>query len=42
MTLSFVDDLGFIASGHSIKDIVKALEKVAQTVVEWGNANAVT
>lgn len=42
MSLSFVDDLGFVASGHSIKGIVKALEKVAQTVVGWGIANAVT
>ena len=42
MSLLFVDDLGFVASGHSIKDIVKALEKVAQTVVGWGIANVVT
>lgn len=42
MSLLFVDNLGFIASGHSIKDIVKVLEKVAQAAVEWGNANAVT
>ena len=34
MSLSFVDDLGFIASGHLIKEIVKALEKVAQTVMQ--------
>ena len=42
MSLSFVDNSGYISSSHSIKDIVKAFEKVAQTVVEWGNANAVT
>lgn len=34
MSLSFVDDLGFIASGYSVKEIVQALEKVAQTVIE--------
>lgn len=42
MSLPFVDDLEFIAYGHSTKDIVKALEKMAQTVVEWGNVNVVT
>ena len=42
MSLSFVDDLGFIASGYSVKEIAKALEKVAQTVIKWGNSNAVT
>ena len=40
--LSFVDDLGFIASGSSVKEIVKALEKVAKEVIEWGMLNAVT
>ena len=41
-SLSFVDDLGFIASGNSVKEIVKALEKVAKEVIEWGRLNAVT
>ena len=41
-SLSFVDDLGFIASGSSVKEIVKALEKVAKEVIEWGRLNAVT
>lgn len=40
-SLSFVDDLGFIASGSSIREIVKALEKVAVEVIEWGRLNAV-
>ncbi len=41
-SLSFVDDLGFIASGSSVKEIVKALEKVAKEEIEWGRLNAVT
>lgn len=40
-SLSFVDDLGFIASGSLVKEIVKTLEKVAKTVLEWGTLNAV-
>lgn len=42
ISLSFVDDIRFIASGSSVKDIVLAFEKVAKTVLEWGSANAVT
>ena len=42
ISLSFVDDLGFIASGSSVKEVVKTLEKVAQAVLEWGMLNAVT
>ena len=42
MSLSFVDDLGFIASGSSIKEITKDLEKVGNLIVEWGSKNAVT
>ena len=42
MSLSFIDDLGFIASGHSVKEIVRTLEKVAQEVIKWGKQNAVT
>lgn len=41
-SLSFVDDLGFIASGSSVKGIVKTLEVGAKTVLEWGRLNAVT
>ena len=40
--LSFIDDLGFIASGSSIKEVVKTLENVAEVVLEWGGQNAVT
>lgn len=42
MSLFFSNNLGFIASGYAIKDIVKALKKVAQTIIEWENANVVT
>ena len=41
-SLSFVDELGFIASGSLVKDIVLTLEKVAKTVLQWSSANAVT
>lgn len=41
-SLPFIDDLGFIASGSSVKEVGKVLEKVAETVLEWGTQNAVT
>ena len=41
-SLSFIDDLGFIASGSSVKEVAKTLEKVAKTVLEWGNSNSVS
>lgn len=41
-SLSFVDDLGFVASGNSVKEIGKILQEVAKTVLEWGTLNAVT
>ena len=33
-SLSFIDDLGFIALGSSVKEVGKTLEKVAKTVIE--------
>ena len=42
VSLSFVDDLGFIASGASVKEIAKTLEKVSKVVLQWGKENAVT
>lgn len=39
--LSFIDNLGFITSGYLMKKIIEALEKVAQTVIELRNFNAV-
>ncbi len=41
-SLSFVDDLGFIAYGSSVKEEVKLFENVAKAVLEWGRLNAVT
>lgn len=41
-SLSFIDYLGFIASGSSVKEVGKALEKVAIIVIEWVMQNAVT
>lgn len=40
--LLFVDNLGFIAFGMSVKQIAKALEKVSKLVLEWGAKSAVT
>lgn len=35
-SLSFIVDLGFIASDSSVKKMVKVLENVAEEVIEWG------
>ena len=40
--MSFIDNLGFIALGSSVKKVEKALEKMAKTVIKWGIRNAVT
>lgn len=42
LSLSFVDDLGFIATGRSPKEIANTLEKVSQVALQWGRENAVT
>lgn len=42
ISLSFINNLGFIASSSLVKEIVKALKKVAQTVLEWSILNVVT
>ena len=41
-SLSFVNDLGFIALGSSVKEVVKTLENIAKVVLEWERQNAVT
>lgn len=41
-SLFFVDDLGFIASGSEVKEVVKTLEKVAKKLIEWERQNTVT
>ena len=42
MPLSFVNDLGFIASGISIKKTIGCFEKVAKKMIEQRKQNAVT
>ncbi len=37
ISLSFVDDLGFIASGSSVKELVKTLENVAKADQSGGD-----
>ena len=41
-SLSFVYDLGFIASGTSVQEISKKLKTMALSVFRWGLTNAVT
>ena len=41
-SLSFMNDLGFIASSSSVIEVVKILEKVAKVVFKWGERNAIT
>lgn len=42
ISLSFMDDLGFLASGNSIQEVASSLEKTGETVLRWGLSNAVT
>ena len=42
VSMSFIDDLGFIASEVSAKEIAKTLEKVRKIVLKWGEKNAMT
>ena len=42
ISLSFVDDLGFITSGTSVREIPQTLGTVVTIVLEWGIRNAVT
>ena len=41
-SLSFVDDLGFIVSSNSVKEISQTLGTMASTVLYWGSINVVT
>lgn len=40
--LSFFDNFGFIASGSSVKELVKTLKNVVKEVIKWRKLNAVT
>lgn len=43
VSLSFVDDLGFLASGNSIQEVVTMSHgKTGEAVLKWGLSNAVT
>ena len=42
MSLSFVNNLSFIALGSLVKEIVKTLERVTQEIIEWDKQNEVT
>ena len=41
ISLSFVDDLGFIIGGR-IDDIVAILQEVSEVVIEWNIRNAIS
>lgn len=34
-SLLLIDDLGFIAFGSLVKEIVRSLKKIAKKVIEW-------
>ena len=42
LSLSFMDDLGFLVDGKSIHEIAANLEKIGEVVLRWGVSNAVT
>lgn len=35
MSISFMDDLGFLADGNSIREVAASLEKIRETVIRW-------
>ena len=41
-TISFVDDIGLIASGKSITQIKEILEQAGKKAVQWGLLNRVS
>ncbi len=41
-SLSFIDDLSFIASDNSVKEIIRVQRKFIKEVIKWGRQNAVT
>lgn len=42
MSLSFVNDFGFIASSSLVKKIIKTLESITKAVLDWERLNAIT
>ncbi len=41
ISLSFVDNLGFLDNGNSIEEVAASLEKTGETVLRWEISNAV-
>ena len=41
LSLSFLDDVGWIASGNTIQEVAETLERCAQGCIQWGTNNAV-
>lgn len=39
--LSFADDIGLLASGHSVKDVCDKLQKAAKAAIEWEHDSVV-
>ena len=42
ISLSFMDNLGFLVKENSIQELEARLEKMGKTVIRWGLSNAVT
>ena len=40
-SLSFADNVGLLASGHSVKEVCDKLQKAAKAAIEWGHDNVV-
>lgn len=40
-SLSFADDVGLPASGHSVKEVCDKLQKAGKVAIEWGHDNVV-
>ena len=40
-SLSFADDIGLLAPGHSVREVCEKLQKAAKAAIEWGHDNAV-
>lgn len=41
ISLSFFNNLGFIALGSSVKKLVKTFENIAKKIIKWGKLNAI-
>ncbi len=41
ISVSFMDDLGFLVSGDSIQEVATSLKKIGEFIFRWGLANVV-